>query len=38
VIERATPPIDKISLQMFTGGFALVLCAINKIVKKFQEK
>jgi hypothetical protein len=36
-IERATPPIDKISFQMFMGGFALILFAINKIVKKFQE-
>jgi len=36
-IERGISPVDKISLQMFTGGFALVLFAINKILKKFQE-
>lgn len=35
--ERTTPPIEKISLQMFAGGLALVLFAINKLVKKFQE-
>ncbi len=37
-IERATSPIDKISLQMFTGGLALILFAVNKIVRKFQKR
>ncbi len=36
-IERATAPIDRISRQMFAGGFALALFAVNKILKKFQE-
>lgn len=35
--ERLTPPIGRVSLQMFAGGFALIFFAVNKILKKFRE-
>ena len=35
---RSVSPIDKVSVLMFFGGFALVMFAVNKIVKKFNEE
>jgi len=37
-LYRAASPIDSISLQMFAGGFALGLFAINGICRKFQAE
>lgn len=35
---RSVAPIDKTSVQRFFGGFALVMFAVNKIVKKFRDE
>ena len=37
-VFRATYPIDKTSVQIFFGGFALIMFAVNKIIKKFRDE